>query len=97
MTSHGSSWSISKIANEARRTIESLDIDNRERVLDELDLIQEDPFSGDIKRIRGKLGIYRLRFGEFRIYFRLLPLSRHIEVLLFDHRGSIKGKTIQRL
>lgn len=97
MTSYGGSWRIRRIANEARRTIESLDLDIQERVLDELDRLQQDPFSGDIKRIKGKPDIFRLRFGKFRIYFRMIPSSRLIEVLLFDQRGSIKDKTIQRL
>jgi len=97
VTSCGGSWRISKIANEARRTIESLDLDSQERVVDELDRLQQDPFSGDIKRVKGKPDIFRLRFGQYRIYFRTIPSSRLIEVLLLDHRGSIKDKTIQRL
>lgn len=66
MTSAEESWRISKIANEARRRIESLDVETQERILLELESIQDYP-------------------------------SRSIEILLFEHRGAIKNKTIQRL
>lgn len=97
MTSREKNWRISKIANEARRGIESLDLDTQERILNELDRLQADPFSGNIKRIKGKSDILRLRSGKFRVYFRIIPSSRLIEVLLFDRRGSIKDRTVQRL
>jgi len=97
VTSSGESWRISKIANEARRAIESLDLDTQERILTELEGLQANPFLGDVKRIKGKKDIYRLRSGRFRIYFRIILLSRSIEILLFDQRSAIKDKDIQRL
>lgn len=42
-------------------------------------------------------GIFRLRSGRFRIYFRIILATRSIEILLFDKRGAIKDKDIQRL
>ena len=97
MTSHGESWRISKIANEARRAIESLDLETQERILTELEGLQTDPFSGHVKKIKGKKDIFRLRSGRFRVYFRIVSSSRSIEILLFDLRGAIKNKTLERL
>jgi len=97
VTSPGESWRISKIANEARRAIESLDLDAQERILTELEDLQANPFLGDVKRIKGKKDIYRLRSGRFRMYFRIIAVSRSIEILLFDQRGAIKNKHLQRL
>jgi mRNA-degrading endonuclease RelE of RelBE toxin-antitoxin system len=97
VTSPGESWRISKIANEARRAIESLDLDAQEMILTELEGLQAKPFLGDVKRIMGKKDIYRLRSGRFRIYFRIILATRSIEILLFDKRGAIKDKDIQRL
>ena len=94
MTSPGESWRISKIANEARRAIESLDLDTQDRILTELEGLQANPFLGEVKRIKGKKDIYRLRSGRFRIYFRMTLLSRSIEILLFDQRSAIKDKNI---
>ena len=97
MTSPGESWRISKIANVARRSIESLDLESQEKILTELEILQADPFSGNIKRIKGKKDIYRLRSGRFRIYFRIISSSRLIEILVVDQRGAIKNKDLQRL
>ena len=41
--------------------------------------------------------ISRLRFSRFRVYFRMISVSRSIEILLFDQRGAIKDKDIQWL
>src|SRR4030042_2425061 len=97
MASPGEGWRISKIANKARRAIESLSLEEQVRILKELDRLQKDLFSGDVKKIKGQEDIFRLRSGSYRIYFRVIFLSRSIEILLFDHRGAIKNKTIQRL
>jgi mRNA-degrading endonuclease RelE of RelBE toxin-antitoxin system len=97
VTSPGESWRISKIANEARRAIESLDLETQEKILTELEGLQADPFMGNVKKIKGKLDIFRLRSGRFRIYFRINAASRLIEILLFDRRSAIKDKNVQRL
>ena len=97
MTSAEENWCIGKIANTARRSIESLDLETQEKILAELEGLQTDPFSGDVKRIKGKKDIFRLRSGKFRVYFRVLFSSRLIEILLFDQRGAIKDKNVQRL
>jgi mRNA interferase RelE/StbE len=97
VTSPGEGWRISKIANRARRAVESLSLDAQERILEELDRLQKDPFSGDVKKIKGHEDIFRLRSGNYRIYFRVIFSSRSIEILLFDHRGAIKNKTIKKL
>ena len=72
MTSPERSRRISKIANVARRAIESLDLDLQGRILAELESLQANPFSGDIKRVKGKEDIFRLRLGSFRVYYWII-------------------------
>ncbi len=90
-------WTITRIARTAAAKIESLDPELQEQVLLRLDELQANPYQGDVKKIHGKFNIYRLRIGEYRLYFRLIPESRTIEILLFESRSAIKKKTIQRL
>ena len=97
MTSPEKSRRISKIANVARRAIESLDLDLQGRILAELENLQANPFSGDLKRVKGKEDIFRLRLGSFRVYYRIIKSAHSIEILLFDQRGAIKKKNLQRL
>jgi mRNA-degrading endonuclease RelE of RelBE toxin-antitoxin system len=71
--------------------------DSQKEVLLQLEALEKNPLQGGIKKIEGKKNIFRGRSGDFRYYFRLLPKSNSIEVLLFDIRGSIKQKKIQKL
>lgn len=97
MTSPAERWRITKIANNARRAIETLGPDPLESVLAALESLQIDPFAGDVKKIKGKMDLYRKRVESFRIYFRLDVLDRSIEILLIDKRGQIKDRSIDRL
>ncbi len=97
MTSPAASWRISKIANEARKAIGSLDLETQELILIKLEMLQANPFDGDIKKIKGKKNIYRLRVQSLRIYFRLNISLRTIEILLIDKRGQIKDRSLERL
>jgi mRNA-degrading endonuclease RelE of RelBE toxin-antitoxin system len=97
VTSPAGRWRINRIANQARRAIEALDLETQDRILKRLERLETDPFSGDIKMIKGKRGICRVRSGGFRIYFRITPATGEIDILLIDQRGSIKDKTLERL
>ncbi|HYA49153.1 MAG TPA: type II toxin-antitoxin system RelE/ParE family toxin [Burkholderiales bacterium] len=97
MTSPAGRWRIDKIANQARRTIETLDPGTQDRILEKIESLETDPFSGDIKKIRAKRDIYRARLGAFRIYFRINPIKGEIDILLVDQRGSIKERTLGRI
>lgn len=97
MTSPAESWRISKIANSARRTLADLDVEIQWRILLTLEGMQADPFGGDVKKIKGKEDLFRLRVESYRIYFRLDRKARAIEIVLIDKRGQIKDKSIERL
>lgn len=97
MTSKGKKWRITKIANSARKNILHLEPELQIVVLHQLEALEIDPYGCDIKKISGKTNIYRGRIGNYRYYFRLISSSKSIEVILFDTRGSIKQKKIQRM
>ena len=96
MGSEKKTWKL-KIANSAKKSIESLNKDFRKEIIQNLQSLVEDPFQGDIERIEGKKDFYRLRIGSYRLYFKVLRKSRTIEVPLFDSKGEIKLRKIQRL
>jgi len=52
VTSKKKSWNISKIAKSAKRNIEALDSEYKEQVIKRFECLQENPFKGDIKRLR---------------------------------------------
>ena len=90
-------WVVSKIAKSAKRNIDNLEFEFKEKVIKRFEHLQDNPFEGDIKKALGKKNIYRGRIGDYRYYFRIFPESKSIEIVVFDHRSNIKKKTIQRL
>jgi mRNA-degrading endonuclease RelE of RelBE toxin-antitoxin system len=95
--SPGRPWRIAKIARSAEKTLRTLEASRLSGILSELEALQTDPFSGDLKKVKGKRDIFRRRFEGYRIYFRLCPEMRSIDILLIDIRGDIKDRTIQKL
>jgi mRNA interferase RelE/StbE len=89
-------WEITKIARSASQSIEGLDSYLQEKIIQRLEELQNNPFLGDIQKIKGKADIYRLRIGDYRLYYRLFPNEGVIEILLFERRGKIKKKKIER-
>jgi len=90
-------WTVSKIANSVRKEIENLDLKLQEEAIKNFECLEYNPFLGDVKKVKGKKDLYRKRIGEYRFYFRTIPQSNNIHILLFKYRGKIKTKTIQRL
>lgn len=89
-------WVISDIAKSAQKSIENLDVKFQEKIIKRFECLERNPFLGDIEKVEGKKDIYRGRIGDYRFYFKLIPQSRQIHILLFESRGRIKNKTIQR-
>jgi mRNA-degrading endonuclease RelE of RelBE toxin-antitoxin system len=58
------------ISSEALRTLDSLDKTQRRHIGYAMHGLQLD-FRGDVKKLRGHADLYRLRVGNFRVFFRL--------------------------
>jgi mRNA-degrading endonuclease RelE of RelBE toxin-antitoxin system len=97
VTSKGKKWRITKIANSARKNILHLEPESQKVVLHQLEALELNPYGCDVKKIAGKKNVFRVRIGNYRLYFRLIKSTKFIEILMFDARGRIKQKNIQRL
>jgi mRNA interferase RelE/StbE len=83
------SWTVS-LAREAEKQLKAIPPDRRERILDDLRAMAEDPFRGLVKPLKGKefKGRYRRVSGRYRIIFRLDRASQTVEVLLILLRNE---------
>lgn len=97
MASKRSEWKITKISNSAKKNIDALDSNSRKALIKNLDALQNNPYQKNIKKVEGKKNIYRGRMGDVRYYFRMISVTKSIEILMVDFRGQIKRKSIQRL
>ena len=56
------------------------------RILQKIEELKEDPFSKDIKRLKGETS-FRLRVGDYRVIFDIL--GDKIFILTLGHRKNI--------
>ena len=59
-----------------------------ERVLSIIRGLPEDPFHGDIKKMKGEYNVWRRRIGSYRIRYELLIEERIIHIFLVERRAS---------
>ena len=71
------------ISEEARNQLRALPDEQRKNIGYRIQQLQ-DQFTGDIKKLEGKLSHYRLRVGSHRILFRLI--GNRIEVYAVRQR-----------
>jgi mRNA interferase RelE/StbE len=74
-------WNL-QITGPAQKEFQKLPARDQARVKDALLAMQEDPFSGDIKRLKGQAAAWRRRVGNYRIAYDL-----HLE----EHRIVVAG------
>jgi mRNA interferase RelE/StbE len=75
------------VASRAKRQLRRLPADDRDSVDRAFSEMCDNPFSGDVKVIRG-LGSLRRRVGDWRILFELNESQRLIVVTAVRRRGS---------
>ena len=58
------------------------------RILSVIKSFSENPFAGDIVKIKGERDIWRRRAGNYRVFFEVYPDSRFISVFNVERRTS---------
>jgi mRNA interferase RelE/StbE len=76
------------LGNQAARTIKLAQWKERDQIKVALRLLSDDPYSGDIKLLKGANGALRRRVGNWRIMYELNHESSIIVVTAIKRRGS---------
>lgn len=79
-------WHIA-YSGRARRELRSLDPSVAKRVLQALDRLASQQY-GDVQRVRGQAQQWRLRVGDWRVFFSYEPQEQTIRVLRIRHRSQ---------
>jgi mRNA interferase RelE/StbE len=79
----GDGWEV-VLAPGAVRDLRRLSRTDRERIAAAIDRLP----AGDVRRLRGRTGEWRLRVGDWRIRFERDDAARRINVLATRSRGS---------
>ena len=80
-------WHV-RITGLAQKEFLKLPAKDRARVKDALLAMQQDPFSGDIKRLKGQTSAWRRRVGNYRIVYDLHVEEQRIAVAGIVRRTS---------
>jgi len=73
----------------ALQNLEKLESSTVRRILKKVDELSENPFSKDIKKLKGS-DDFRLRIGDYRIIFSIE--KENIQILKVGHRKNIYDK-----
>ena len=76
------------IANRAKRQLGRLSPSERGLINEALTELSENPFSGDVKFLRGTGGALRRRVGDWRPIFELYGSKHVIAILAIERRGT---------
>lgn len=80
-------WNL-QITGPAQKEFQRLPAKDQARVKDALLAMQQDPFSGDIKRLKGQAAAWRRRVGNYRIVYDLHVDEQQIVVAGILRRTS---------
>jgi mRNA interferase RelE/StbE len=80
-------WNL-HITGPAQKEFQKLPAKDQARVKDALLALQQDPFSGDIKRLKGQAAAWRRRVGNYRIVYDLHLDEKRIVVAGILRRTS---------
>jgi mRNA-degrading endonuclease RelE of RelBE toxin-antitoxin system len=61
-------WNL-QLARDAARAVERLPTKDRTRLIAAFRAMAENPFGGDIKRLRNERAAFRRRVGSYRVFF----------------------------
>jgi mRNA-degrading endonuclease RelE of RelBE toxin-antitoxin system len=79
-------WTV-VLAGPARKALDRIPKADKKRILAALDQMQQDPFSGDIRKLQGLPG-FRRSVGNWRIFFEVVPEQSHVAVAAIERRTS---------
>jgi len=72
-------WRI-KIAKRVLKQIKRIPKKDAKRLLFILDKLTENPYQGDIEKIKGEENTWRRRVGNYRILYEIFPKQKFISV-----------------
>jgi mRNA-degrading endonuclease RelE of RelBE toxin-antitoxin system len=72
-------WHV-RVANRAGKALAKFPAKDQQRILAALEQMQDDPFSGDLERLKSESGGWRRRVGDYRLLFFVDPHHRLVDV-----------------
>jgi mRNA-degrading endonuclease RelE of RelBE toxin-antitoxin system len=81
------SWRV-VVSRRAAKALHDISSDDSDRIMAAISGMQEDPYRGDIKVLRGTGGVLRRRVGAWRVLVQVDGKARRVEILDIVRRTS---------
>lgn len=81
------SWLI-YVANQARKNLKRFPKNSVKRLALVLEEIVEDPYCGDVKKIKGETDTWRRRVGEYRLTYVVFVIEKLIKVTDIERKSD---------
>ncbi|TSA43977.1 type II toxin-antitoxin system RelE/ParE family toxin [bacterium] len=71
-----------------RKVLKCLSKDDHLRVIDAIQSLITDPYTGDLQKLGGTEDSWRRRVGSYRIFFEISQSERRVDIFKIERRGS---------
>ena len=80
-------WLVA-VAGPAQKSLKRIPTNERDRIRRAIDEMEENPFLGDVRKLKGGREGFRRRVGDWRIFFDLYPREHRVVVTAIERRTS---------
>lgn len=77
------------LSSKAFRSLSRLDLIDKKRAFDKIESLEDTAFPAGYKKLSGKNDVYRLRFGDFRILYKVLKSEHTILIFRIEKRSKV--------
>lgn len=81
-------WQL-RVAKRAQKALEKIPAKDQQRILAVLEEMKEDPFSGNVARLKSQRTAWRRRVGSYRLFFDVYPAQGVVDVVEITRRTTI--------
>ena len=81
-----------EFGTKALKFLSKLEKVSKERVFKRIKELGGDPFPSDVKKLKGDKDVYRIRVGDFRVLYRIIPEYEIILINRLDKRSRVYGR-----
>lgn len=80
-------WEL-RIDNKVFKALKRIPDSEVKKITATIRALPDNPYAGDIRKVRGEEMVWRRRVGEYRIFYEVYQRERYIDVRWVERKGS---------
>lgn len=70
------------------KTLKRIPLGEAQKILEVLSQLAQNPYFGDLQKIKGEKNVWRRRVGSYRIFFEIYPKEKVVYVFHLERRTT---------